>query len=287
MTRTKFARPKVNLFLHITGKRTDGYHVLESLVCFPSGGDRVSVTAGDRLSFTQTGPYAKNMGEAADNLVMKAALLLQQTYGTQNGAQIHLEKNLPVASGIGGGSSDAASVLHLLCDLWQLDVPLNDLCKLGQTLGADLPVCLHDGPALMSGIGEVITPVKSLPKLYILLVNPGVEVSTPAAFSKLTRIGGSPDAGSFDDLSCTDFIDRLKICRNDLQKGAIELVPQIGQALDALQSNDDCLLARMSGSGATCFGLYESLEAAEAAGTEIASHHQNWWVDASLMQVTL
>ncbi|MBL4906021.1 MAG: 4-(cytidine 5'-diphospho)-2-C-methyl-D-erythritol kinase, partial [Sneathiella sp.] len=258
MTLNWYARPKVNLFLHVTGKRADGYHLLESLVCFPEGGDVLTITSSSNLELQESGPYSDKMGKASDNLVLRAAKLLQKELGISKGADLHLEKNLPVASGIGGGSADAAAALHLLCDHWDIDVPLSDLMKLGEELGADVPVCLESKPALMTGVGEQVSPVAALPPLYILLVNPGVPVATPKVFAKLKIVPEKTEIPDFSGSSIEDFIARLGRCRNDLQAGAMEIAPAIGETLSILEQCADVLLSRMSGSDATCFGLFET-----------------------------
>ncbi len=274
----RFARPKVNLFLHVTGKRDDGYHLLESLVCFPkSGGDALRVSAADDLVLTGSGPYSENMGESADNLVLRAAKLLQSEFDVSKGAHIHLEKNLPVASGIGGGSSDAAAAMHLLNKFWNIGASLDTLARLGARLGADIPVCLHAETALMEGVGETVTPVGPLPKIFILLVNPGVSVATPTVFKAMKKIGGKRVLPDFKAMSSPVLLESLRVCSNDLEVGAIELVPEIGDVLQALNDCADTQVVRMSGSGATCFALFEAEATAVAADTQIREGHPDWW----------
>ena len=272
------ARPKVNLFLHVTGKRRDGYHLLESLVVFPEGGDVISVAPHRELSLKVAGPFSGMVGAAKDNLILKAANLLQKYGATAEGAEITLEKHLPVAAGIGGGSADAAATLQRLNDLWRLNLPLAQLAEIGLEIGADVPSCLLGRPALMSGIGEKLQEIKKFPKLNILLVNFGIMVPTGDVFKKLeirniSTPGFDPTVGSVNDLT-----RELRKCRNDLQTPALELVPEIGDVLNAIEGLEGCHLARMSGSGGTCFGLFETANSAEAAARHIQTIHPDWWV---------
>lgn len=282
MMLTRFARPKVNLFLHVIGKRDDGYHLLESLVCFPkSGGDKLWIEPAADLRLTSSGPYSENMGASTDNLVVKAAKLLQQEFGVSKGAHIHLQKNLPAASGIGGGSSDAATTMHLLNEFWQLGASLDTLAQLGAGLGADIPVCLQAEAAMMEGVGEKVTPVGNLPALFILLINPGMSVATPTVFKALNRMGESRNAFDYNALSSGEFIENLRSSKNDLEAGAIGLVPEIENALQALRGCAQAELVRMSGSGATCFALFKTEAAANAACKKINKEHPKWWTLAS------
>ncbi len=264
------APAKINLALHVTGQRADGYHLLDSLVCFADIGDRLSVTVADEMTLTLTGPMAGKLTADADNLVLQAAHLLDPI----KTAQITLEKILPVASGIGGGSSDAATCLRLLADLWHL--PLPDPAAV-LTLGADVPVCLAGGAARMQGIGETISPL-SLPAFPAVLVNPGLSLSTPAVFQQLaskTNPTLQPPPTSLDH---SQWLLYLKVQRNDLEAPAIALCPTIAEVLQALVQQSGCALARMSGAGATSFGLFETDAAARMAAQEIQARQPNWWV---------
>ncbi len=265
------ARAKVNLALHVTGRREDGYHLLDSLVAFADFGDRVRVRQAEALSLTVTGPMAAGLGAGEDNLVLRAARLMGLN------AAITLEKNLPLASGIGGGSADAAATLQVMSALYGLDLP--DAAAV-LSLGADVPVCLLGRPARMSGIGEVLTPV-SLPSAHLVLVNPGFAVSTPEVFRALTRRDNPPLAAipEFDD--ARDMATWLDGTRNDLQAAAVTLRPEIAEVLAAIAATPDCLLARMSGSGATCFGLYAEAEQAARAATRLT--RSGWWVQAGAL----
>ena len=281
MTLLRLAKAKVNLFLHITGRRGDGYHLLESLVCFPDCGDVLKVLPSNRLSLQETGPFSGQMGPWQDNLILKAAGLLKRKYGVVEGAEIHITKNLPVASGIGGGSSDAATVLHLLVKLWNINISDQELMDLGAELGADLPICLYGNLAMMSGIGEVISPVKAIPSLAMLLVNPGITVSTQAIFGSLGPIVPKIDIPDVEGLSKGAFIQMLKGCRNDLQAGAVRVAPSISTVLSKLDGLDTCLLSQMSGSGATCFGLFDTVKQAELAKDILQKTEPGWWLSVS------
>lgn len=270
---TELARAKVNLALHVTGRRADGYHLLDSLVVFPGLGDRLEAEPGPGLSLSIDGPFGRDLDAGPANLVMRAAGL----FAGGQGAALRLEKSLPVASGIGGGSADAAATLRLLARLWRLPLPAPD-AVLG--LGADVPVCLAGRSCRMQGIGEALTPV-ALPSFAIVLVNPGVPVPTGAVFAGLAS-RDNPGLGAlprFPD-ACALF-DWLAGQRNDLEPPAVACAPSIGQALAALAAQPDCRLARMSGSGATCFGLFATLPAALAAADALRRAAPDWWVAAA------
>ncbi|MCG8492077.1 MAG: 4-(cytidine 5'-diphospho)-2-C-methyl-D-erythritol kinase [Sneathiellales bacterium] len=282
MTLTDLARPKVNLFLHVTGKRIDGYHLLESLAVFVEGGDRLTVQEGDALSLFETGPFAADTGCNSANLVMKAADLLRKECGISKGARLLLEKNLPVASGIGGGSADAAAALRLLNKHWSLNLPESDLADFGLRLGADVPVCIASQSTLMRGIGEKLETVRPLPDLAILLVNPGISVSTPSIFKALRIEEETPSLQQFETARDQKaFIQALKNLRNDLEPPAIKLVPEISDLLDILKRCEKALLSRMSGSGATCFALFNSLKDAKEAEESVSALKPDWWTFAS------
>ncbi|WP_169544588.1 4-(cytidine 5'-diphospho)-2-C-methyl-D-erythritol kinase [Sneathiella aquimaris] len=282
MKRVAYAPPKVNLFLHVTGKRPDGYHFLESLVCFPRGGDELTLTEDEsQLQLFETGPYAAQTGCQSRNLVMRAADLLKRKYSVPTGARFLLQKNLPVASGIGGGSADAAAALLLLNEAWGLNLSKETLGEIGLTLGADVPVCLLQQTAMMRGIGEQVTPVANGPACSILLVNPGISISTPDIFNALTLSGNTSDCPGFEDLDFEQFIEALRACRNDLQSVAVDLAPDIQTVLNKINDTEGCHLARMSGSGATCFGLYKTVPEAEKARAELLGSNPAWWALAS------
>lgn len=269
------APAKVNLALHVTGRRADGYHLLDSIVVFAGVGDRVRARPADGLRLRIDGPEGMALRADDSNLVLRAARLMDP----DGGAQLELHKLLPVASGIGGGSADAAATLRVLGRLWNRPVPPADAIL---SLGADVPVCLAGQPARMRGIGEDILPLPPLPEnAALVLVNPRLPVSTPAVFASLARRDNPPLAplpGRFPD--ARSLADWLGAQRNDLQQAACGLCPPITAALDALRATD-CLLARMSGSGATCFGLYETLARAQAAADRLRLSAPGWWIEAA------
>ncbi|MEM7211286.1 MAG: 4-(cytidine 5'-diphospho)-2-C-methyl-D-erythritol kinase [Pseudomonadota bacterium] len=270
------APAKVNLYLHLCGQREDGYHLLDSLAVFPDISDTVSFETAPDLSLQITGPEAGALTADEDNLVLRAARNLAIASGNVCGARLTLQKNLPVASGIGGGSSDAAAALRLLSRHWRCDVP----GAIALRIGADVPVCLcAPDPTRMRGIGEVLTSVPTLPRFGILLVNPRVEVPTPAVFKAVTDKNPRPGPsmperfGGFQEL-----VAWLKLQRNDLQPAAEGICTEVGQVLTALA---EAPLSRMSGSGATCFGLYPSKEDAARAGAHLRAKNPDWWIAAA------
>lgn len=275
MAARAFARAKVNLTLHVTGQRADGYHLLDSLVVFADIGDWISVAPLDRLRLQVVGPMAEGVPDGDDNLVMRAARLMGVT-----GADITLEKYLPMASGIGGGSADAAAVLRALAQSYGVAVPDNVL-----SLGADVPVCLTAKSARMSGIGEVVVPVDDMPALPAVLINPGSAISTPDVFRALERHDGAVMAEIPRFVDVCDCASWLRSQRNDLQTAAMGLASGIGDVLAALERSG-ALFARMSGSGATCFGLYKSGILAAAAAETIAADHAEWWIQPTVLAAT-
>ena len=295
----RLARAKVNYALHVTGRRADGYHLLESLVAFPEFGDRLTLSPGAQNAGGETtgpgltigGRFASELGGdtgGGDNLVLRALRALDARLPLPAGrCRLHLEKNLPVASGIGGGSADAAAALLLGLEL-RTGRPadrhdLDMLAALALELGADVPMCLASRPALVSGIGEQIAPLACFPAHAIVLVNPGVAVPTPAVFARLANRDNPPlpAIGYTGFAGFGDLLDWLGGTRNDLQEAAISLVPEIGDVLAMLRRQDGVRLARMSGSGATCFALLESLAAARALAEEVSARRPHWWAAAA------
>ncbi|MGX1305613.1 4-diphosphocytidyl-2-C-methyl-D-erythritol kinase [Amorphus suaedae] len=279
------ARAKVNLALHIVGRRADGYHLLDSLVVFPTISDHIEIAArpDGHVTLSLSGPFSDALTAGPDNLVLKAAQALAAICSphTPRGAIIALDKHLPVASGIGGGSADAAATLRALCRLWGLSPGTEALRRIAGTLGADVPMCLDQTPVRAEGIGERLTPLPALPAAGLLLVNPGVPVSTPAVFAALAARDNAPLPplpNRFQDLEA--LAGYLGTTRNDLQAPATELAPQVAEVLAALGASDGCRLARMSGSGATCFGLYPDAARARHAGAAIARARPGWWTAA-------
>jgi 4-diphosphocytidyl-2-C-methyl-D-erythritol kinase len=268
MRRTRFAPAKVNLYLHVTGKRDDGYHLLDSLAVFPAVGDVVGVAPATELSLNISGRFGAMLQSEPDNLLLRAARRLRAGAGVA----LTLEKNLPVASGIGGGSADAAAALRLLSWYWDLAAPLHETAL---TLGADVPVCLESAPARMGGIGEILSPAPRLPRFGMMLVNPGVAVATPAVFKArqgpFSAVAALPEAWH----DARDMAAALGRLTNDLQAPAVAQQPVIGEVLHALENMPGALLARMSGSGATCFAIFATPEEAVAAAEKI--RHPGWW----------
>lgn len=275
-TFTLRAAAKINLFLHVGVKRPDGYHALQSLVAFTEAGDDLAFAAGERLHLAIEGPFGTGLSAGDDNLVVRAARALS----AGKGASITLTKNLPVASGIGGGSADCAATLRGLSQLWSLKQDAQALQKIGETLGSDVPVCITSRPQWMEGRGEILTELPQLPKLPIVLVNPGVGVPTGKVFGALKERRGVelplPPAFSGAD----DLVAYLKDTSNDLEAPARVIAPEVNAVLEAI-AGEGALLARMSGSGATCFGLFASEAAAAQAAAAMKSAHPGWWTVAT------
>jgi 4-diphosphocytidyl-2-C-methyl-D-erythritol kinase len=268
------AAAKVNLYLRVTGRRADGYHLLDSLAVFAGAADRLRAEHAEALTLHVTGPEAPALAGESDNLVQRAARALAAATGCEAHAALTLDKRLPVASGIGGGSADAAATLRALDALWGTHLGEDRLRAIAATLGADVPVCIASRPARMQGIGEILGEAPALPRFGLLLANPRIALPTPAVFR--ARAGDfSPAAGmprSFPD--AVALAAWLHPLGNDLQDAAIGLCPPIAEVLAAIAAQPGCLLARMSGSGATCFGIFpDPAEAAEAAAALPAA----WW----------
>jgi len=276
------APAKINLALHVTGRRADGYHLLESLVVFSSYGDRLRVEPAEADAFAVTGPFAEALQADESNLVLRARDLLRRHFrkAAEQPVALKLEKKLPIASGIGGGSSDAAAALGLLARFWGIDIDAEELKALGLQLGADVPMCLSARPLLARGIGEVLEPLESFPSLPVLLVNPGLPLSTPAVFAALMRRDNPPLPALRHAGGIAEAADWLRGTRNDLEAPALSLAPQIGGVLSLLRS-EGALTARMSGSGATCFGIFQTQGEAVRAGEAIAAREPGWFVRAT------
>ncbi|GGD37197.1 4-(cytidine 5'-diphospho)-2-C-methyl-D-erythritol kinase [Sinisalibacter lacisalsi] len=274
MTKT-FAAAKINLTLHVTGQRPDGYHLLDSLVMFADVGDRVRLEPADAISLEVKGPMAAGVPADASNLVWKAAALYDLPVA------ITLEKHLPTAGGLGGGSSDAAATLFAMVDLTG-----NTTMPEGTTgLGADVRVCLARQAARMRGIGEDVQPVEGVPELHAVLANPGVAMSTPEVFAALDEKQNDPMPKRIPRWrGAWSAIDWISKQRNDLQAPALKLAPVIGDVLAALSALPGARMARMSGSGATCFALFEDRGEADAAADDLADAHPDWWVTAATLR---
>lgn len=272
------ASAKVNLFLHVGDRRADGFHPLQSLAVFTGAGDEVRAESAPQLSLTIGGPFAAGLSGEGDNLVLRAARKLAAAAGTEAGARIFLSKNLPVASGIGGGSADAAAALRALKELWQLESDDAVLLEMAAALGSDVPVCVRTAAAYMEGRGEILTTL-TVPRMAILLVNPGVAVPTKDVFGALqTRSGAGmalPQGGFADADALLRF---LRETRNDLEAPARRVQPVIGEVLAALSVQPDMLLARMSGSGATCFALFAEDGPCARAADRLKAERPGWWV---------
>ena len=285
-------RAKVNLTLRVVGRRVDGYHELESVVAFADCADQLSLTPGPELQLRTTGPLAAACGEAADNLVLKAAQLLAERVPDLKLGEFVLNKVLPVAAGIGGGSADAAAALRLLAKLNELPPDDSRLGEVALLTGADVPVCLASHACDMTGVGENLLPL-NLPKLPCVMVNPRVPVATKDVFAALGLQKGELLVGASDVIeapgwpddggSIGDWVEALAAGTNDLEAPAQRIQPLIGEVLMALRDADGSRLARMSGSGATCFAIFEEAAKARAAARQIELAHPEWWVHAGTL----
>jgi 4-diphosphocytidyl-2-C-methyl-D-erythritol kinase len=267
-----FAPAKVNLFLHVTGKRADGYHLLDSLAVFPAVGDTIRLAPDDRLSLSISGRFGATLSAEPDNLVLRAARKLASEAGITAAGRLHLEKNLPVASGIGGGSADAAAALLLLARHWNISDPLQEIAL---ALGADVPVCLASRPVRMAGIGEILSPAPKLPEFGMVLVNPSIPVATAAVFRARSQAFSAPASLPESWPNAAAMAAGLAEQKNDLEAPAIALAPGIAAVLAELRALPGALLARMSGSGATCFGIFATPQAAAKAAASI--NQPGWW----------
>lgn len=270
MKETAYA--KINLALHVRERLPDGYHRIETLFAFAEDGDELSVASSDALTLALEGPFARALGPSEDNLVLKAANALRARYGVTGGAALKLDKRLPVASGIGGGSADAAAALRLLTRWWNVPAEEDELVEIAAELGADVPACIRSIVARGEGRGDILAyqDPAGLSGTPLLLVNPLVPLSTAEVFSAW-------DGKDLGELPMQSPLAAALGARNDLELPARALSPEIGEILAILERGDGVVLARMSGSGATCFALFESLDAREAARGAIAAAHPQWW----------
>ncbi|MGD9809737.1 MAG: 4-(cytidine 5'-diphospho)-2-C-methyl-D-erythritol kinase [Sphingobium sp.] len=265
LSETAFA--KINLALHVRARRPDGYHEIETLFAFVDGGDRLRAEPADNLTLTVSGPFAGEVGEGEDNLVVRAAMALADAAGGGAGARIMLDKMLPVAAGLGGGSADAAAALRLLVRLWGINPATLDFPLIARTLGADVPACLASATLFGTGVGERLEPVDlDLSGRPVLLVNPRLPCPTGPVFAAWDGV----DQGALDP-------EEWQSGRNDLEEPARRLVPEIGEVLAALAAQPGAVLSRMSGSGATCFALFGDARACDMAETAIRAIHPGWW----------
>jgi 4-diphosphocytidyl-2-C-methyl-D-erythritol kinase len=278
----EFAPAKVNLALHVTGRRGDGYHLLDSLVAFVDAGDWLDIAPGKDLTLQLAGPQADRV-PVEGNLVLKAAVALRQAAGEPcPGARLTLDKHIPAAAGLGGGSSDAAAALRALNRLWGLGLSTADLMGVGERIGADVPVCVPRASARMQGVGERVAPLPALPQVHVVLANPARSLATASVFAGLAESEnpGLPEL-PVRWRGVAHLIEYLGHCRNDLTVPAMTAEPAIQQVLAALAVEPACLLARMSGSGATCFGLFATADDAAKAHTALARDHPDWWITAA------
>ena len=282
------APAKINLTLHVLGRRADGYHDLESLVAFAATGDDLRLEPGRTLALEVSGPTAPLAGSHSDNLVLKAARLLVEHVDRLEVGTFHLTKRLPVAAGIGGGSSDAAAALRLLARLNGLPLSHLALREAARLTGADVPVCLEPRARMMRGAGEELGPALNLPRLFVVLVNPRVPVETPVVFKALGLQPGQGLPGAkhpgMEAASSEALLTILTAARNDLEPPALKVQPLIGEALGLMRETQGCRLARMSGSGATVFGLYDDCEAAAKAAEAVRQARPDWWVKATSLR---
>lgn len=282
---TETARAKINLTLRIAGRRADGYHALESLVVFADIADAMTLEPAAHVSLDATGPFADAIGAAHDNLIVKAFNALAALVPGLKGGRFQLDKHIPVAGGVGGGSADAAAALRLLARLNDLSFDDARLMAAALQTGADVPVCLVSRACVMIGIGERLSPRLALPQLPALLVNPRVAVATRDVFAALGGAGLPQHTQTLGDIpqKADDLIGFLKIHGNDLTAPAVTCAPVIGDVLAALTALPGTLLARMSGSGATCFALFATRGEADAAAAVLAAQHSEWWMAATVL----
>lgn len=291
------ARAKVNLTLDVLGRRADGYHELHSLVAFAATGDLLTLVPEQHLSLTIDGPEAAGLAPGRDNLVLRAALALAAETGPLRWGAFHLVKRLPVASGIGGGSADAAAALRLLARANAIAQDDPALLRVAAGIGADVPVCLASRARLMAGIGERLGPPLRLPPLFALLVNPHVPVETAAVFRTLgLQTGQAVEAGpaglghsaaasaAAEAPTSAELLRRLADSGNALESPAMRVAPVIASVLSQLRALPGCRLARMSGSGATCFALFDDCRASAAAGRVLKSLRPDWWIKPTLLR---
>jgi 4-diphosphocytidyl-2-C-methyl-D-erythritol kinase len=285
--RVERAPAKINLTLRILRRRPDGYHDIESLVAFAGVADNLRLAPGPKLELAVHGPTAAAVGPAEDNLVVKAARALAERVAGLKSGRFALSKRLPVAAGLGGGSSDAAAALRLLARANRLAHDDPRLMQAARATGADVPVCLDPRPRIMRGIGDILSKPIELPRLAVVLINPGTMVPTKDVFSSLRVRNTSTRVASVVGTACSgdarELIAQVAGLGNDLEVPAMELAPVIADVLAALRALPGCGLARMSGSGATCFGLFESHRRAAAGAARLRAEHASWWVRATML----
>ena len=281
------APAKVNLTLRVLGRRSDGYHEIESLVAFAEFGDTLSFSPGGELALTVQGPNAANAGEDADNLVLKAVRALAGRVAGIGLGAFQLDKRLPVAAGLGGGSADAAAALRLLARANKLPIDDGRLYDAARVVGADVPVCLDPRPRLMRGVGEILSAPLKLPPLPALLANPGIALPTKSVFAAWKGVASAAlplDVAAAAKIgNREEYLRLLATQSNDLEDAAIAVEPAVAEVLASLRALAGCRLARMSGSGATCFALFSSAAAAIEAAKALGNKYPHWWVRASAL----
>jgi 4-diphosphocytidyl-2-C-methyl-D-erythritol kinase len=279
----RIAPAKINLSLHITGKRSNGYHELSSLVVFTEFGDLIELKPAVQLTFNIQGPFAKDLAHLEQNSMIIAAQKAAKLFQKELNVEITLTKNLPISSGIGGGTSDAATLLKMLIDFWQIKILPEDWPQFLLGLGADMPVCFFQKPCLMSGIGEYLESFDLPFDMPILLINPLKSISTIEAF-KMRKGIFSEHCFLPQVNNAISFIASLKPMHNDLIYPAQLICNDVQNILDALQSDSECDLARMSGSGATCFGLYRNEDSVKKAAEKFKLIFPNFWIQQTLIK---
>lgn len=279
------APAKVNLCLHVGERRADGYHDLESFAAFAAYGDQLRLEHAEEFSLSVTGPFAAGLTAGDDNLAIRAAKTLAERRQVRRGASVTLEKRIPVASGLGGGSADAAAVLRGLVRLWTLDADREELREIAASIGADVPVCVDNATAWMQGRGERVTPLPSLPAVWLVLANPRIAVSTGEVFATLgKRRGIGLDCPRAPFADAHELVRFLKSTTNDLELPARAIAPVIGDTIEAIAGLPGVLFARMSGSGATCFGLFGSEASAVEAADCLRARRPDWWVIQTVLR---
>ena len=269
------APAKINLTLRVVGRRPDGYHDLESLVAFADLADELTLEPAGTVSLDVSGQFSAQCGRRDDNLVLEAARVLGLPAG-----RFVLDKRIPVAAGLGGGSADAAAALRLIAQLNGLALDDPRMAAAAEACGADVPVCLKSQPCVMRGVGDDLSPTVALPSLPALLVNPGVPLATKDMFDAFRPSVSVTEPIADVPSSIEGLLEWLASRGNDLTDASTVLVPQIGQVLGELAVQDGCRLSRMSGSGATCFGLFETASNAREAANRLSANHRNWWICA-------
>lgn len=270
---------KLNLYLHVTGRRDDGFHLVDSLIAFADLADQLEIRPADGLILTVEGPFAAAAGPVNENLALRAAGALATAAGVSAGARLRLVKQIPAAAGLGGGSADAAAALRGLVSFWNIDPRGVDVLSLARSLGADVPACVDGGAAFVGGIGDRLEPAPRMPEAGLLLVNPGLPLPTPSVFAMLREDFSAPGRFAKTPESVRELAQILATRRNDLTAAAKLIAPAVGEVLAAIESLPGCRLARMSGSGATCFGLFDDMPSAKRAQSGLAGR-RDWWTYA-------